>query len=247
MKDWNNINEVTSAFTALGGQFVLKSEKIKEKLSGIKAFIFDWDGVFNKGFKSKSAPTLFAEPDAAGLNLLRLSFFISRGAIPPCAIITGEDNPGAVYFSQRDFFNGVYMKVLRKPAAMAHFCSRHQLTPAQVAFIFDDINDIALAKECGLRFMVKKSANPVFRSMAVKNKWCDYLTGNEQDNYPIREICELIMALNGTYEQSLLSRIAIDDTYNKYLKAKRDIIPSVLIADENGFSEIKRAENEQII
>ncbi len=230
-------DEVFSTFTALGGQFILSPERIKEKISGIKAFVFDWDGVFNNGYKSENSPGLFAEPDAAGLNLLRYSYFLSNAYIVPCAIITGENNPGAVFFSKRECFSSVYMKVLQKPDAVLHFCHKNNITPEQIACVFDDINDISMAKMCGLRLMVGKKANPVFRELTVKNNWCDYITGCEQDKYPLREICELIMALKGSYEKSLLSRVAFDDSYKLFLNHKKSIKPSLFTAVENGFRE----------
>lgn len=239
IRNFNDFGNVTGAFSAIGGQFVLAPEKMKEKLADIKAFVFDWDGVFNNGFKSKTAPGLFAEPDAAGLNLLRYSYFLKTKTIPPCAIITGEDNPGAIHFSEREHFNAVYMKVLKKPDAVNHFCKLHDIPSSRVACVFDDMNDIAMAKSCGLRFMVKKSANPAFRAMAINNFWCDYITGTEQDNYSIREICELIMALNGSYEKSILSRVAFDDSYVAFLKNKKEILPALYKAEENGFTEVR--------
>lgn len=235
-------NEVVNTFAKLGGQFILSAEQIKRKLAAIKAFVFDWDGVFNNGFKSENTPGLFAEPDAAGLNLLRYSYFLSGGNVAPCAIITGENNPGSIYFSKRECFNSVYLKVLQKPHAVHHFCKANNIAPEQVACVFDDINDISMAKTCGLRFMVKKSANPVFQAMTIKNHWCDYITGNEQEKYPIREICELIMALNGSYEQSILSRAAFDDSYQLFLKQKKSVKPCLFRADENGFREAVNGE-----
>jgi 3-deoxy-D-manno-octulosonate 8-phosphate phosphatase (KDO 8-P phosphatase) len=221
IKDFNNISEVANAFTSIGGQFILSPEKLKSKLADIKAFVFDWDGVFNNGFKGENTTGLFSESDSAGLNLLRYSYYRTNKAIPPCAIITGENNPGAIYFSKRENFNVVYMQVLDKATAISHLCSKNNISPSQVACIFDDINDMSMAKVCGLRFMVKKSSAPMLEAFAINNNLCDYITGNEQDNYPIREICELIMAFNGSYEQSLLSRISLDDNYKKFLALRK--------------------------
>lgn len=221
IKDFNNFTEVTNAFTNIGGQFISSPDKIKAKLANIKAFVFDWDGVFNNGFKGENTTGLFSESDSAGLNLLRYSYYRANKAIPPCAIITGENNPGAIFFSKRENFNVVYMQVLNKATAITHLCSKNNISPSQVACVFDDINDFSMAKVCGLRFMVKKSAAPALEAYAVNNNLCDYITGNEQDNYPIREMCELIMAFNGTYEQSLLSRISLDDNYKKFLALRK--------------------------
>jgi 3-deoxy-D-manno-octulosonate 8-phosphate phosphatase (KDO 8-P phosphatase) len=221
IKDFNNFTEVSNAFTSIGGQFILSPDKIKAKLADIKAFVFDWDGVFNNGFKGENTTGLFSESDSAGLNLMRYSYYRTTKVIPPASIITGENNPAAIFFSKRENFNVVYMQVLNKATAIAHLCSKNNISPSQVACVFDDINDLSMAKVCGLRFMVKKSAAPALEAYAVNNNFCDYITGNEQDKYPIREMCELIMAFNGTYEDSISSRINMDDTYKKFLKQRK--------------------------
>src|SRR5579872_4420715 len=102
IKDFNNSGEIKNAFTSLGGRFITPAETIKSKLQDIQAFIFDWDGVFNTGFKSEVAPSLFSEIDAAGLNLMRYGYYRINKTLPLCGIITGEENPAAVHFSKRE-------------------------------------------------------------------------------------------------------------------------------------------------
>lgn len=237
IKDFNNHEEVKGAFTSLGGKFISSAWDIKNRLSEIKAFVFDWDGVFNPGFKSEVAPSLFSEIDSAGLNLMRYGFYRLNKAIPTCAIITGEHNPAAVHFAKREGFNMVFMKVLHKNDAINHLCKRNNITPGQIACTFDDMNDISMAKVCGLRFLINKSSNPAFKSLLIKNNWCDYITGTEQPNYPLREVCELIMSLMGTYEPSLESRAAFDDTYKKFLEQKKSTQSQLVKAANVGFTE----------
>ena len=72
-----------SIFENLGAEFLLPQYKIAEKLQNIKAFVFDWDGVFNKGEKNATISSSFNEVDSMGTNLLRFSYFlknISHGA-----------------------------------------------------------------------------------------------------------------------------------------------------------------------
>ena len=237
IKDFNNLEEVKNAFASIGGKFITPAERIKDKLHDIKAFVFDWDGVFNPAFKSETAPSLFSEIDAAGLNLMRYGYYRLNNTIPGCAIITGEQNPAAVHFSKREGFNMVFMKVLNKVDAINHVCKRNNITPAQVACIFDDMNDLSMAKVCGLRFLINKSCNPAFQSLVGSNNWCDYITGTEQPNYPLREVCELIMSLTGTYPQSLMSRVNLDDTYKKFLEQKKSVIAHLIKTASVGFTE----------
>jgi len=237
IKDFNNFEEIKKSFTSIGGTFVLPAESIKAKLADIKVFVFDWDGVFNIGIKGEHAPSLFSEIDSAGLNLLRYSYYRANKSIPISAIITGEENPAALHFAKRENFNLVFMKVLNKIDAVNHLCKRNNITPAQVACVFDDVNDLSMARACGLRFMIGKSANPAFRSVVVNNNWCDYITGNHQPNSPLREICELIMSFNGGFEESLLSRTNLDDTYKKFLEQRRSAVTCSVKAANVGFLE----------
>lgn len=57
------------------GQFVTSEADIAKRLSKAKAFIFDWDGVFNNGFKQGQAGSGFSEVDSMGTNLLRFLIF----------------------------------------------------------------------------------------------------------------------------------------------------------------------------
>ncbi len=129
------------------------------------------------------------------------------------------------------------MKVVNKTDAINHLCKRQNITPAQIACVFDDMNDLSMARVCGLRFMIKKSSNPGFQSFVVNNNMCDYITGNEQPNYPLREICELIIALTGNYEPCILSRSNFDEPYKKYLEQKKSVKPNLVRAANVGFLE----------
>jgi hypothetical protein len=48
--------QIETIFTKLGGQFMSSMEALEIKLGGIKAFVFDWDGVFNNGVKNIDNP-----------------------------------------------------------------------------------------------------------------------------------------------------------------------------------------------
>ena len=45
------MKQIESLFKSVGADFIISAEEIKNKLKHIKAFIFDWDGVFNAGLK----------------------------------------------------------------------------------------------------------------------------------------------------------------------------------------------------
>ena len=59
-----------------GGKFLISEALLISNLSRIKAFIFDWDGVFTNGEKDHELQSRFNEVDSMGTNLLRFSFFL---------------------------------------------------------------------------------------------------------------------------------------------------------------------------
>ena len=52
-----------------------------DRLDKIKAFVFDWDGVFNNGAKDSEGASPFNEVDAMGTNLLRFNHHLRRLAV----------------------------------------------------------------------------------------------------------------------------------------------------------------------
>ena len=198
---------------------------LTHKLGDIQAFIFDWDGVFNDSYKRDNTGSPFSEADSMGINMLRFSYYLKFGFIPKVFIITGENNQPAITLSQREKFNGVYIRVKHKLDALAHLNSNFSLSAGTVAFSFDDILDLGLAKKVALRFMVKRSASPVLTAMVVKNGWTDYLTANPGGQHAVREIAELIIGLNDNFEPVITNRIEYSDTYQTYLQERNSLAP----------------------
>ena len=62
--------------TQAGGEFVASPRDLQHRLQNIRAFIFDWDGVFNNGAKTGAGGSGFDEADAMGTNLLRFGFWL---------------------------------------------------------------------------------------------------------------------------------------------------------------------------
>ena len=89
-------------FRELGGHFVTPPSEIAAKLDGIRALVFDWDGVFNAGRKGGGLASGFSEPDSMGTNMLRFALWRKRSAQPTCAVLSGADNPAAREFAQRE-------------------------------------------------------------------------------------------------------------------------------------------------
>src|SRR5690606_10938202 len=93
------LNKIIEQFK---GQVQTTPELLREKLSGVKAFVFDWDGVFNDGMKDEKGSSRFSEVDSMGTNLLRFNHFLRSGELPITAIISGEKNQAAFTLAERE-------------------------------------------------------------------------------------------------------------------------------------------------
>ena len=125
------------------GEFVTSSTTLKQKLRQIKAFVFDWDGVFNNGQKNIDGHSGFTEIDSMGINMMRFSHFLQNKQLPISVILSGENNQLAAAFAKRESFHVNYYKVAQKEKALMHLCEQHKISPSEVMFIFDDILDLA--------------------------------------------------------------------------------------------------------
>ncbi len=63
------------------GVFITDASVIQQKLKKIKAFIFDWDGVFNDGRKDIDGNSSFSEVDSMGVNMMRFSYYLFKSSI----------------------------------------------------------------------------------------------------------------------------------------------------------------------
>ena len=112
-------DRVLAPFRAGGASLVASVGDMRARLAGVRAFLFDWDGVFNTGNKSEDSSSGFSEADSMGTNLLRFAWWLrDQGKIPFTGILTGQDNPTAVRLAERERFQVVYRGFLNKRAAL---------------------------------------------------------------------------------------------------------------------------------
>jgi 3-deoxy-D-manno-octulosonate 8-phosphate phosphatase (KDO 8-P phosphatase) len=215
------MDQITPLFENMGGVFVSSTPRIIEALGKIKAFVFDWDGVFNNAVKNENKSSNFNEADSMGTNMLRFSHYLLNNELPKTAIISGERNEFAFYFSEREHFDACYYKVPDKIIALTHFCEQHQLNYNEVCYVFDDVLDLSIAAVAGLRILINRKANPLFKNYIVKNNLADYITAHESGNFAVRETCELLMGLNGNYDSCMDERKDFTEVYRAYLSLRQ--------------------------
>jgi 3-deoxy-D-manno-octulosonate 8-phosphate phosphatase (KDO 8-P phosphatase) len=226
------MSEIKSIFENIGGQFCTPFNQLSERLAGVKAFIYDWDGVFNNAVKNENKSSNFNEADSMGTNMLRFSHYLKKQELPKTAIISGEKNEFAFYFSEREHFDACYYKVPNKIIALDHFCALHQINREEVCYTFDDVLDLSIAAVCGVRMMINRKANPLFKNYIIKNKLADYITAAESGNFAVRECSELLMGLNQNYDACLDERKDFTPIYRSYIEA-RQTLPTAFFTIEN--------------
>ena len=220
--------DLAACFSRLGGVFLTEPSTLAGRLRRVKGLVFDWDGVFNhgeKGAAARSGP--FSEPDSMGTNILRYALWRRDREVPATAIITGEHNEDARSFAVRERFHAVYPDIKDKSEAMEHFRACHGLERAQIACVFDDINDLSMVKGCGVGVLVRRDASPLLRDYVVRNRLCDYVTGTGAGRGAVREAAELLVGLMDAFDAVVDSRIAFDADYARYLSARRAVEPQV--------------------
>ena len=206
------------AAAELGGELMVSEEAFLDKINRVKAFVFDWDGVFHAGRKGPG--NNFAEADALGTNMLRFGYWLRNGELPAFGIITGQHNPAAIAYANRDHLQGVYSGILFKKVAIEHFCLTHDVAFENTSYGFDDILDLSVAELVGLRFLVRCTGSPLFREYCKESNYVDYVTGNDGGNHAVREIVELILSAWGIYPEVIERRRKFDEKYQAYLKER---------------------------
>lgn len=219
-----------------GGQFITLPDAFKIKLSNLKAIVADWDGVFNNGCKSADMGSGFSEPDSLGLNMFRFAYWIETQTILPIAIITGEPNESSKMLAAREKFNGLYFGTKDKKSALNHFTEANQLHLANTAVFFDDIIDVSMLKDTGLRFMVNRPGPKAFEEYIVKNHLADYITSTFGGQNAVREIAELLLVMNGSLDRVIEERTRFSDAFKTYMEAREGVKLNTYKWDKDHFA-----------
>jgi 3-deoxy-D-manno-octulosonate 8-phosphate phosphatase (KDO 8-P phosphatase) len=215
-------------FTYNGLCVVGSDKELHRRLARTKAVLFDWDGVFNDGFKDAEGGSPFSEVGSMGVNLLRFALWLRNGSLPKAAVITGQHNPYAERFAQRERLHGVYMGFTNKPEAFDAFLAKHGLQADEVAFFFDDVLDLPVASRCGLRVMIGSPVTAWLVEQAIARGEVDLITANSGGNNGLREATDAVIALLGNGRDVIEHRVQYSETYQRYLSERQAVVPEVV-------------------
>jgi YrbI family 3-deoxy-D-manno-octulosonate 8-phosphate phosphatase len=117
-----------------------------------------------------------------GMGLARV-----RAAGVAVAIISGEDSAIVHARAAKLNIDDVFSGVANKLDVVRDLCARRKIPPEEVAYVGDDLNDLAAMESVGLACAVLDAAEPV-KSIA------HYVTQRRGGDGAVREVCELIIA-----------------------------------------------------
>lgn len=217
--------EVAELFRRNGAKLVSDEYVFPEKLKNIKALLFDWDGVFNEGWKGDNVVSPFSEIDSMGINMLRFGIWLKTGFLPHVFIVTGLKNLTAQAIANRESFTALYLEALNKSVAVKHIEDNYSILPSETICFFDDILDVPMAKHCALRMFIHRKSNPLFENYLIEHQLCDYVTATESGKTAIREICEFLLGMSGLYDETIGKRIEFSDEFKTFMALRKEREP----------------------
>lgn len=204
---------------------------LKARLYRIRAVLFDWDGVFNDGWKDLEGGSPFSEVGSMGVNMLRFGLWMQNmEQLPYAAVITGQHNSFAEKFTQREKLHGLYMGFIDKREAFDAFLKKHGLKNEEVAFFFDDAIDLAVADRCGLRILMRSAAGEFFAQHAIARGCVDLATSLSSGQNGLREATDALLTLMGRFGEAIDNRAAYSEAYQRYLTQRQAVVPEVVKA-----------------
>jgi 3-deoxy-D-manno-octulosonate 8-phosphate phosphatase (KDO 8-P phosphatase) len=150
----------------------------------VRALVTDVDGVLTDGglYYAESGDELkrFDVRDGQGLVLLRDAGLLT-------AIVTRKQTTIVTRRARDLGIAEVQQNVTDKAAAITELLARHQLAPAAVCYVGDDVGDLPAMRLVGLPIAVADAVRDVRRAAA-------YVTRAGGGRGAIREVCDLILA-----------------------------------------------------
>ncbi|MCQ8128515.1 KdsC family phosphatase [Methylomonas rivi] len=165
----------------------------QDKIKLLKLLILDVDGVLTDGrlfFDDNGREyKCFHARDGHGIKLLRQSGV-------EVAVISGRKSNSVALRMQSLGVDLVYQGHENKRAAFAEILQNLNLRPEQAAHVGDDVLDLPIMLQAGFAVAVADA------NFAVKQRadWCTLAPGGLG---AVREVCDLIMQVQGTFEAML--------------------------------------------
>jgi len=167
-----------------------------KKASQIKALIFDVDGVLTNGsiIYDESGREIKSFNVKDGLIFAHLK---KAGLIVGC--ISGRESAAVAKRAAELRFDFCHQGIVDKASVFLKLIEYHKLKKKDVAYVGDDINDLAVLKQVGLP--VCPADAPVYLK-----KFVEIVTSAKGGNGVIREVADMLLASRG-YMDKLIKNI----------------------------------------
>ena len=162
-----------------------------EKLKPIKLLLLDVDGVLTAGeviYNDNGEETkIFYVHDGLGLRM------IMKAGIQ-VALITGRRSKALAYRCKNLGIEKLYEGVRDKVAVLEQIMAETGLSIEEIAYMGDDLPDLAIMKKAGLPIAVA-NAHELIKSQAR------LITTANGGSGAVREICEALLKAQGVWEK----------------------------------------------
>jgi YrbI family 3-deoxy-D-manno-octulosonate 8-phosphate phosphatase len=162
------------------------SNDLRQRAAQIRLLLSDCDGVLTDAgvYYGEQGEVLkkFNMRDGMAVERLRNTVGIDFG------IITGELSPSVKKRAEKLKISELHLGIKDKVAVLAEICQRRGLSPAQIAFIGDDVNDLGILGLVGLA-ACPADALPQVKQVA---QWTSTLPGG---GGCVRELAEWIITV----------------------------------------------------
>lgn len=164
-----------------------------DRAKTVRLAIFDVDGIMTDGslYLSDDGQEMkaFYSLDGHGLKMLR------RSGVE-LALITGRTSKVVLHRAANLGISHIYQGIEEKAEAFHHLIEQLNTPPEQCAYMGDDVVDLPVLRRCGLAITVP-DAPPLVKQHA------HYVTKLTGGRGAVREVCEMIMQAQQTYEAQI--------------------------------------------
>jgi 3-deoxy-D-manno-octulosonate 8-phosphate phosphatase (KDO 8-P phosphatase) len=175
----------------------LNEEELRKIAAGIKVLLMDVDGVLTDG-------RLFLVPDAEG-NMVETKGFDSQDGIAlrwltwnniKTGVISGRESPATSERARQVQMTYVFQGHIEKIPIYEQIVADAKVTPAEIAYVGDDLTDVVIMRRVGLSFATANARAEVKRS-------ANAVTSASGGSGAVREVIELLLKARGAWDDLL--------------------------------------------
>ena len=176
-----------------------------QKAKNLKLLLTDVDGVM-----TDSKLCWYTDGEGRHIEVKNFESLDGMGMIflRACGVRTGIVSRGSApilqYWSKLLGMDILYYSAMDKAAALQDACKRYGITAEQTAFIGDDIIDLGVLQQAGMKLAVANAVDEV-------KQLADYVSPKRGGYGAVRDICEQILKARGQWED-LVKQVA-DGTF----------------------------------